>query len=92
MSGRQLSVRKTFTRLKSQVVYDNIYSSYYESYLQFQIQCKEKIATWGFFLKSVFLTEIEKYPFLISSRIPTVKLKIPGKAFLKSRTSVTFKL
>ena len=28
------------------------------------------------------------------SRIPTVKLKIPGKAFLKSesRTSVTFKL
>ena len=30
----------------------------------------------------------------ISDRIPTVKLKIPGKAFLKSesRTSVTFKL
>ena len=29
-----------------------------------------------------------------SDRIPTVKLKIPGKAFLKSesRTSVTFKL
>ena len=29
-----------------------------------------------------------------SNRIPTVKLKIPGKAFLKSefRTSVTFKL
>jgi len=30
----------------------------------------------------------------IQARIPTVKLKIPGKAFLKSksRTSVTFKL
>ena len=30
----------------------------------------------------------------VTSRIPTVKLKIPGKAFLKSetRTSVTFKL
>ena len=32
--------------------------------------------------------------FNILNRIPTVKLKIPGKAFLKSesRTSVTFKL
>ena len=31
---------------------------------------------------------------LFAPRIPTVKLKIPGKAFLKSetRTSVTFKL
>ena len=34
------------------------------------------------------------YIFKVMFRIPTVKLKIPGKAFLKSesRTSVTFKL
>ena len=44
----------------------------------------------------VFITHL--YPdssfFWFSNRIPTVKLKIPGKAFLKSksRTSVTFKL
>ena len=36
--------------------------------------------------------KVEKFKLLKSGFFPTVKLKIPGKAFLKSESSVTFKL
>ena len=62
-----------------------------ENDLKFKLQSdsRAKQRVMIFSIVSVFEAELWEVP-----RIPTVKVKIPGKAFLKSesRTSVTFKL
>ena len=74
--------------LKANIEQQDILSKIMEAYDKQRLASIDKYFGMAFFYFNILIW------LTLYIRIPTVKLKIPGKAFLKSesRTSVTFKL